>query len=338
MSSTTLTLSLPSASYDIVIAAGAIGHIASLCNLDRRVLIVTDAGVPRQYAEAVASACKVPVIVTLEGGEGCKNLDSFALLLSRMQAAGFDRGDCVCAVGGGVVGDIAAFAASCYMRGIDFYNIPTTLLSQVDSSIGGKTGVNFGGVKNAVGSFYQPKKVIIDPDTLRTLDTRLVKEGLCEAIKMAACFDADYFAFLEKCDDLFSCMDEIIARALAIKKAVVEQDEKEHGLRRVLNFGHTLGHAIEALQKGALFHGECVALGMIPMASGEAKVRLRALLQKHALPVQISACKEDLLPYLVLDKKKSGDTVACVTVDKIGTFDIVSLTPSQILSRLEDAE
>ncbi len=338
MSSKVLTLSTACTSYDIVIESGALGHIAALCNLDRRVLIVTDAGVPRQYAQTVASACKTPVIATLDGGEECKNLDSFAHLLAMMQDAGFDRGDCVCAVGGGVVGDIAAFAASCYMRGIDFYNIPTTLLSQVDSSIGGKTGVNFGGVKNAVGSFYQPKKVVIDPDTLRTLDTRLLKEGLCEAIKMAACLDADYFAFLEQCDNIFPCMNEIIARALALKKAVVEQDEKEQGLRRVLNFGHTLGHAIEALHGGKLFHGECVALGMLPMASGQANARLRALLQKHALPTQITERKEDLLPYLTLDKKKAGDVIACVTVDEIGTFDIRPLTPAQILSRLEEAK
>ncbi len=271
-------------------------------------------------------------------GEGCKNLTSYTSLLQAMLDADFTRADCVVAVGGGVVGDISAFAASTYMRGIDFYNIPTTLLSQVDSSIGGKTGVNFSGVKNIVGSFYQPKKVVIDVDTLQTLDARLLYEGLAESIKMAASCDAELFAILEDCTDLHAALPDIIYRSLCIKKAVVEQDEKESGLRRVLNFGHTIGHAIEGLHEGSYFHGECVAMGMIPMASGQARARLASLLQKYHLPFTVTDQKDALLPYLLHDKKRVNDKVGAVLVKEIGSFEIVSMSPAEILARLEETK
>ncbi len=338
MSQKILSVDCGAQSYDIVIASGSLSRLCELLPLDRKVLIVTDANVPPQYADTVARQCAQPQKIVLAGGEGCKNLTSYTSLLQAMLDADFTRADCVVAVGGGVVGDLSAFAASTYMRGIDFYNIPTTLLSQVDSSIGGKTGVNFGGVKNIVGSFYQPKKVVIDVDTLQTLDARLLREGLAESIKMAATCDADLFAFLESCTDLQSALPDIIYRSLCIKKAVVEQDEKETGLRRVLNFGHTIGHAIEGLHEGSYFHGECVAMGMLPMASGQAKTRLASLLQKYGLPCAITDKKDALLPYLLHDKKRTKDQVSAVLVKEIGSFEIRKMTPCEILSRLEESE
>mgnify|MGYP002764665143 FL=1 len=172
--------------YDIILERGALMKAAEYLPQDRRTLVVTDSGVPAQYARAAADATDCAGVVTLPAGEATKSLDSYRALLSRMAEAALTRADCVIAVGGGVVGDLSGFAAATYMRGIGFYNIPTTLLSQVDSSIGGKVAVDMDGIKNIVGAFYQPQAVVIDPDVLATLDRRQFAAGLCEAIKMAA--------------------------------------------------------------------------------------------------------------------------------------------------------
>ena len=187
-------------SYDIVIERGCLKKAGDHLSLQRKVLIVRDSGVPLQYAQALASACKEPVICTIGQGEEHKTLQSYEMLLARMLSCGFTRKDCVAAVGGGICGDLAGFAAASYMRGIDFYNIPTTVLSQVDSSIGGKTAVNLNGIKNAVGAFYQPRKVLIDADVLKTLPRRQVSAGLAEALKMAVTFDEDLFRLFEEGD------------------------------------------------------------------------------------------------------------------------------------------
>ena len=322
--------------YDIVLERGSLKKAGQLLELDRRVLVVTDEGVPPEYAGCVASRCREAIVVTVPRGEGSKSFEQLERLLSAMLEASFTRGDCVVAVGGGVVGDLSGFAASCYMRGIDFYNIPTTLLSQVDSSVGGKTAVNFGGVKNIVGAFYQPKKVIIDPETLKTLERRQLMAGLAEAIKMAATSSAELFELIEKSEDLDADLPEIIRRSLCIKRDVVEQDPKENGLRRILNFGHTVGHAVEGFNKGKLLHGECVALGMPPMCSGEALERVTKVLKKYGLPTEIEQSADELMPYLKHDKKMTADSVKVVLVDKIGQFRICDMKPEEILGSLEN--
>ena len=250
-----------------------------------------------------------------------------------MLDAGFTRKDAVIAVGGGVVGDLAGFAASMYMRGIDFYNIPTTLLSQVDSSIGGKTAVDFHGYKNVIGAFYQPKKVIIDPNVLKTLEKRQVAAGMAEAIKMSATSDAKMFASLESADDIYADIDTVIEKALRIKKYVVECDEKEAGLRKILNFGHTVGHGIETQQEGALYHGECVALGMLTMCSEGVRERLIPVLKKAGLPTELSLSEDELKNVMTAvshDKKSAADGLDAVLVNEIGSFDIKKLTLSEI--------
>lgn len=322
--------------YDIVLERGSLKKAGQLLELDRRVLVVTDEGVPPEYAGCVASRCREAIVVTVPRGEGSKSFEQLERLLSAMLEASFTRGDCVVAVGGGVVGDLSGFAASCYMRGIDFYNIPTTLLAQVDSSVGGKTAVNFGGVKNIVGAFYQPKKVIIDPETLKTLERRQLMAGLAEAIKMAATSSAELFEIIEKSEDLDADLPEIIRRSLCIKRDVVEQDPKENGLRRILNFGHTVGHAVEGFNKGKLLHGECVALGMPPMCSGEALERVTKVLKKYGLPTEIEQSADELMPYLKHDKKMTADLVKVVLVDKIGQFRICDMRPEDILGSLEN--
>ncbi len=309
--------------YDIILERGALAKVGELLSLDRRVLIVTDTGVPREYCDKVASACLTPVIYTFPEGEASKSFDTYKALLSTLVENGFTRTDAVIAVGGGVVGDLAGFVASTFMRGIDFYNIPTTLLSEVDSSVGGKTAIDFMGIKNIVGAFYPPKRVLIDPDTLKTLPARQISNGIAEAVKMAATSDPELFEYLETCDirDM-GYLDFVIARSLLVKKSVVEEDEREGGLRRVLNFGHTLAHAIESVSGFDYYHGECVALGMLPMCSEEVRERLVRLLEKFSLPTEFSSNADLLIEAARHDKKLSGDSIALVFVSKVGEFEI----------------
>ncbi len=330
----TIRVNIPGHEYDIRIKRGILSRIGEECDLNRRVLVVTDKNVPAEYAQTVARQAKEAVIAVIEGGEEGKDLDTFATLQQYMLDNGFTRKDCVIAVGGGVVGDLAAFAASCYMRGIDFYNVPTTVLSQVDSSIGGKTGVNFGGVKNIVGTFYQPKKVVIDPDVLATLSERQISNGLAEAIKMAVTFDADLFAdieAMEQGDDIVP----LIARAIDIKRGVVEEDEKEAGLRKVLNFGHTLGHGIEVSCGGKYLHGECVAAGMTVMCAPEVRQRLGAVLRKFGLPEHAEFDIEKAVEAVSHDKKGNGSTISSIYVPEIGSFEIREMTTEEAHTRLE---
>ena len=231
-------------------------------------------------------------------------------------------------VGGGVVGDLGGFAAACYMRGIDFYNVPTTLLAAVDSSVGGKTAVNLGGIKNIVGAFHQPSGVLIDTDTLVTLDKRLISAGLAEAVKMAATSDAELFSRIEKYSfvDIMAHIDEIIVDVLKIKRAVVEADVREGGIRKILNFGHTLGHGIEALSDGELYHGECVAIGMMAMCSNEARARLKTVLGKLGLPTAYDGELESALELIKHDKKSTEDGVDAIYVTEIGSFEIKNMS------------
>ena len=308
--------------YDILVERGLLARAEQHLNLNRRVLVVTDSGVPAEYAEAIAAQCKYAVIHTVEQGEASKSLETFGLLLGVMLEHGFSRKDCVVAVGGGVVGDLAGFTASAYMRGVDFYNIPTTLLAQIDSSIGGKTAVNFGGVKNIVGSFYQPKRVLIDPDLLKTLPPRQISNGLAEAVKMALTSDKELFELLETCD-VGENLEEIIIRSLRIKQSVVEQDERESGIRRILNFGHTIGHGIESGgSTESLYHGECVALGMLPLCGEAIRPRVLEVLKKCGL-YRTPAYRWDRIAEAAFhDKKADGDSVTVTLVPQVGSFEL----------------
>lgn len=319
---TTISVNLAERGYNIHIEKNAVNKAAELFNLNRKVLVVTDSGVPKEYAENVASLCHEARIVTVKEGEGSKSPEEFTHLLEEMLDFGMTRSDCVVAVGGGVVGDLSGFAAASYMRGVDFYNIPTTLLSQVDSSIGGKTAINLGGVKNIVGAFYQPKGVIIDPDLLKTLPKRQLMNGLAEAIKMSLTSDKELFELIET-GDLDKNIERIIERSIRIKKSVVEADEKEGGLRKILNFGHTLGHGIEAADElSGLYHGECVAIGMTVCTAPEIKDRLISLLTKYELPYRYSGDIIKATGYTKQDKKRDGDKVSVIFVDEIGSYRI----------------
>ena len=310
---------------DIIIENGCISRAGELLGLDGgKVLVVTDTGVPARYANTVAASIEgngaSVMICTVPQGEANKNIQSYAKILEALVEGGFTRTDSVVAVGGGVVGDMAGFAAATFMRGIRFFNIPTTLLSQVDSSIGGKTAIDFSGVKNIVGAFHFPSKVLIDPQTLSTLDPRQLHNGLAEAIKMGATGDAELFEIIEKSSDLHQDLPQIIRHCLNYKKSVVDADPRESGLRRVLNFGHTVGHAIEACSAGKFLHGESVALGMLYFARGDARNRIARVLGKYDLPVSHNIPAEKLSEFISHDKKASGDTITVVKVNKIGSF------------------
>jgi len=324
-------LNLKENSYDIIVERGVLKRAKEELNLDRRVLVVTDSGVPDIYAKELANQSKEAVIVTVEEGEDSKSIAGFEKLLYTMLSHNFSRKDCVVAVGGGVVGDLSGFAASAYMRGIDFYNIPTTLLSQIDSSIGGKTAINFGGVKNIVGAFYQPKKVLIDPDLLKSLPKRQISNGLAEAVKMALTSDEKLFDIFEN-EDIDESIDEIIIRSLNIKKAVVEQDEKESGLRKILNFGHTVGHGIESSENmSGLYHGECVALGLIPMCDEKIRERVIKVLEKCNLYNLVPFDWEKISEAAFHDKKADGEFVTVTTVSDIGKYELKTVKCTEVI-------
>ena len=315
-----LTMRLGARSYDIIIKRGALRHLNQLINLDRKVLVVSDEGVPPQYIDAVTAQCREGYAAIVPQGEGSKSLACFAHLLGELLAHGFTRSDAVIAVGGGVVGDLAGFVASAYMRGIDFINCPTTTLAQIDSSIGGKVAVNLNGTKNTVGAFYQPRLVVADPNTLQTLAPRHFAEGLAEAVKAGLIADEALFDLFEA-GDVDAHLEEIIYRSLVMKKNVVEQDERDTGLRAILYFGHTIGHGIEsAAHLGGLYHGECVALGMLPMIEDPAlRDRTRAVLKQLNLPDTLDYDGDEIFAFTAHDKKLSGDTLTVVKVPACGT-------------------
>ena len=327
---TTLPMELSERSYDITVGRGLLGKIGEYFNLKRRVFIVTDSGVPSEYAEAVARASDNAKIARVPMGEGSKSEGTYISLLKEMVDYGMTRTDCVVAVGGGVVGDLSGFLAASFMRGIDFYNCPTTLLSQLDSSIGGKVAINLSGVKNIVGAFHQPRGVVIDLDTLKTLPKRQISAGLCESVKMALTSDCELFSLFENEEIDDSNIERIVVASLKIKKSVVESDERECGIRKILNFGHTLGHGIEAIEgMSGLYHGECVALGMIPMVSQEIYERLLPVLKKLSLPTKYSGDLFGALSLVCHDKKCDGARVSVIFVDKVGEYRIEKIDISE---------
>lgn len=326
-----VTINMNDDSYDIVIERGILENISDLIDLKRKVLIVTDSGVPEDYAKKVASSADEGYIFTIEQGEKNKNFENYYAITSYLIKKSFTRTDCVIAVGGGVVGDLAGFVASTYKRGIAFYNIPTTLLAMVDSSIGGKTAINFQEVKNVIGSFYQPQKVVIDVDVLKTLDERLIHAGLVEALKMGITSNATLFDCIKKSTDLQQDLEHIIKEALLIKKTIVELDPKEKGIRKILNFGHTIGHAIESASRGKLYHGECVGLGMLYMCSDIVKKEILEVLEKYHLPTFHSLSQDVIMKYIGYDKKIAGENMTIIYVNEIGTCEMRQIEVKDII-------
>ncbi len=314
-----LIVNVPSGKYPIVIEKNCLAQLDRYIDLSRPTMLVYDSGIPQIWVDLVKSQFSNLHTFCFEQGEGSKNLTTLENLFVAMSQADLNRKSQVVALGGGVTGDMAGFAAACYMRGIDFYNLPTTVLSQVDSSVGGKTAVDLGSIKNIIGAFWQPKAVFIDPNVLKTLDSRQIAAGLAEALKMAICFDRDLFADFEQKEDLD--METILYKSVDAKRRVVEADEKENGLRKVLNFGHTLGHALEgSFDHYEYLHGECVATGMLYFLPPELKERVLAIEKRLGLPCIVNFDREKAKELLRHDKKSNAQGVSCVVVDDLESF------------------
>jgi 3-dehydroquinate synthase len=352
-STQTVHVRLAKRSYEIEIGAGVLDR-AGLRLAERaqvtHVVVITDENVEQPHAvkvaESLAEADLEVDLLVVEPGEASKAIETAAALWEELLAAGADRKSVVVAVGGGVVGDLAGFVAATYARGIRFFQVPTTLLAQVDSSVGGKVGINLPEAKNMVGAFLQPMGVLIDTATLETLDPRQYRAGLGEVVKYGVILDADLFAYLEAnvaglVDADHDVLGHVIARCCRLKADVVEQDEREEsGLRAVLNYGHTFGHAFEALLGyGELLHGEAVAIGMLCASrlaerlgrvDGELTARQHKLLSALGLPTEVPAIDRDrILRTMMHDKKVQHGRLRFVLPDALGHVELVGDVDSE---------
>ena len=334
---------LDNRSYNIKVGGGLLPRLGAECaalKLGPRCAVITDSKVGKHYAKtalkSLAASGFVPVLVTVPAGEKSKRLAMVEQCLDRLAKHRLERKSFIVALGGGVVGDLAGFVAATYLRGIPFVQVPTTLLAQVDSSVGGKTGVNLQAGKNLVGAFYQPRLVLCDLDTFHTLPRREYVSGLAEVIKYGIIYDAILFAQLERNLPKLLARDPgalaaVVARCCEIKAAVVGQDETESGLRAILNFGHTLGHANEnTAGYGNYLHGEAIAIGQVAAARLSQQVlglpsgdvaRIEQLLVRAGLPVRYAltpARLKKMFAAMRLDKKVSGGEVKFVLADKVG--------------------
>jgi len=304
----TVQVGLGERAYPIIIDSGLLHRVGSelvSLGIAKRYAIISDQNVAELYGQALLDSCRNAgldcPLITFPSGENNKNLSVVGELASKLAGLGFDRKDGLIALGGGVTGDITGFLAAIYMRGIPFVQIPTTLLAQVDSSVGGKTGVDIPEGKNLVGVFYQPRSVFIDTDVLAALPREELLNGLAEVIKYSVIYDATFFEFLATKRERILQLDQetlekVIMRCCSIKAEVVAADEREADLRRILNYGHTLGHAVEAASDFAIAHGQAVAIGMVAAADlavakmllvEEEAARIRQLIRDYGLPVSI---------------------------------------------------
>lgn len=321
--------------YDIIIERGLInecGKFVRMVTDAGKAVVVTDTNVEKYYAKKVVASLKengfdVEVFV-FEAGEQSKKLSTIEKMYDCFADFRMSRKDIVVALGGGVTGDMAGFAAATYMRGIEFVQIPTSLLAQVDSSVGGKTGVDIKQGKNLVGAFWQPNLVIIDPDTLKTLPQDFINDGMAEIIKYGCIMDKELFDTLEN-RNAMDIIDDIIFTCVSIKRDVVNADERESSMRMLLNFGHTLGHSLEKIYNfSGLSHGQAVAIGMVMITRATDKAgitepgtakKIEEVCRKYNLPVSDNASVEEIAEICAGDKKSSGDSVNLVLLREIGT-------------------
>ncbi len=333
-----VTITTPNKTYDILI------NKLPQITLDKKVAIITNPTVAGYHLGYLLNNLKAKElkIITLPDGEEYKTIEYIQYALDRMFDAKYDRNSVIIAFGGGVIGDMSGFAASIFLRGIEFIQIPTTLLSMVDSSVGGKTGINNKYGKNLIGAFYQPESVYIDTHFLSTLPKREFSAGMAEVIKIAVMFDREFFENLEK-DSLR--IEEIIKRSVELKAWVVNQDEKEKGIRSILNYGHTFGHVIENLTNYKTYlHGEAVAIGMVManelskelgyLSEEEAK-RIKNLLKKHNLPTSYKIKDiEEFYEHFFADKKTLNNKIKFIIPEKIGKYKILENIDKEIILKV----
>ncbi len=313
--------------YEIHIEEGLLTRVGEECAAvlgSEKILLLSDSNVFPLYGEAVGSCLKAAGFAVFEyvipAGESSKNTAQYLDIISSLAQHGFSRSDAIVALGGGVVGDLAGFCAATYQRGIPFVQIPTTLLACVDSSVGGKTAVNLPEGKNLLGAFYQPRLVLCDPSTLCTLPAAIYADGMAEVIKYGMIRDPEMFEALEKqaWDDT-----RLITRCVTVKSEIVAADEFDNGCRLLLNYGHTIGHAVELCSQFSISHGSAVAIGMAVMARAEQNgqqlaKRLDAVLGLYHLPTGCDFSKEELYQAALSDKKRRNQQLHIVTVPKLG--------------------
>ena len=347
--------------YEIFIDRNILSNVAKFIaqsNFTQKILIVTDSNVAKFIDKLTAPMTHEKInfdVAIIPAGESSKSLYEAEKIFTRAIELGLDRKSPIVAFGGGVVGDLTGFVAATYLRGVPFIQVPTTLLSQVDSSVGGKTGVNHALGKNLIGAFYQPQAVFIDIDTLNTLPEREIKSGLGEIVKYGIISDGELFNFIEENAEKILSRDvdaltHLIKRSCEIKADVVGQDEKENGLRRILNFGHTIGHAIEKVTAYKKYHhGEAVAIGMVGAAmlscalgkiNSADVARLKTLLERLQLETKCAACDvEELFHALQRDKKSIGGKVNWVLMDGFGTVSITDdVTNEKVVEILRELQ
>ena len=323
---------------------------------NRKICIYTDSNVEKLYAkqiqELLEPVCRKVILFSFPAGEEYKTLDTIKEAYKTLIEAGFDRKDLILALGGGVVGDMAGYTAATYLRGIDFVQVPTTLLAQSDSSIGGKTGVDFDGYKNMVGAFHMPRLVYMNLATLKTLDARQFYNGFAEVMKHGLIKDAIFYEWLidkmyEICERDLDTLEEMIMRSCTVKKLMVEKDPTEQGERALLNFGHTIGHAIEKYKNFTLSHGECVALGCVAAAFISWKHELLTMEEYYEVrdmfvPFNLPISVEDIDPQEVLrltksDKKMKDGTLQFILLKRVGkAMRDTSVTDEDILAALDE--
>lgn len=341
-----LKVDLKDRSYQIIIEKGLINRVSeeiSSVYKGKKIFIITDDNVNKYYGGKISEELKKNGfevnLLSLKPGEETKNFNTLSIVYDELLDFNLTRSDLIIALGGGVIGDLAGFVASTYLRGIDFVQIPTSLLAQVDSSVGGKVAVDLDRGKNLVGSFYHPKCVLIDPEVLNTLDNRFFIDGMAEVIKYGCIKDKQFFDYLEKMENkkqLINNMELVIHKCCDIKRQVVENDEKDRGERMLLNFGHTLGHAIEQYYNYTKYsHGEGVAIGMyviskISEEKGLTKKgtsqRIKDILVKYNLPYELDVNIEETLEAINLDKKKLGNDLNVIILKEIGSSEIYKTT------------
>lgn len=334
-----LTVALPGREYDILIQSGLLDRAGEECRKvlpkTKRVFVVTDHHVAPLYGQrlldSLLAAGFEPMIHVIHAGEPSKCADSLIEIWNGAMEFGMTRTDALIALGGGVVGDLAGFAASTILRGIPFIQVPTTLLAQVDSSVGGKVAIDLEAGKNLVGAFWQPKLVLMDPQTLNTLPDETFSDGMAEVIKYGCIWDKDFFGLLKRCENRTGVMErieDVLYTCCDIKAKVVLEDELDTGLRMILNFGHTLGHAYEkAYHYEKYTHGQAVSAGMVLAAGlGEqlgltapgTKDAIQALTASYGLPTAIACTKEDYTAAIGLDKKGSGADITVIFLKELG--------------------
>ena len=335
----TLTVALPGREYDILIQRGLLDQAGAYCrkSLPRagRLFVVTDSNVAPLYAsrleQSLTAAGFSVTVHVVPAGEGSKCAGQLAELWEAMMAAGLTRTDAVVALGGGVVGDLAGFAAATILRGVDFVQIPTTLLSQVDSSVGGKVAIDLEAGKNLAGAFWQPRLVLMDPDTLATLPDATFADGMAEVVKYGCILDGTFFDFLSdrpSRKEIMGEVEHVLYTCCNLKRIIVEEDERDTGKRMLLNFGHTLGHAYEkAGHYEKWTHGQAVAAGMVKAAGLGERLgitpvgtadRIAAVLTALDLPVEISCTAEEYAAAIGLDKKGAGSDISVILLEEMG--------------------